>query len=168
MSVTQVYDPNMVAARKLAEGLGSPPVLPSSMQTIESRSQFADAIDGPLVEGGTLEEIMVSIGKRIAEISAIAERHMPDVNDPIARLNIALRLWSGCLSAAKTIALETRSGPNTPESRQGTFANLDIIAQSDPIFNAGMEVAPAFKKHRGEPVSFEGVPASSPVRKFAE
>lgn len=36
------------------------------------------------------------------------------------------------------------------------------------MYDADVEAAPAFKKHRGEPYSLEGVPASSPVRNFAE
>ena len=33
------------------------------------------------------------------------------------RLNLSLRLWAGCLDAAKTLSLKTQSGPNTREIR---------------------------------------------------
>ena len=69
---------------------------------------------------------------------------MPDVTDPVVRLNICLRLWAGCLSAAKTIALETRSGLNTPELRKEIFTTkVDVLASNDPIYRAGVEAAPA-------------------------
>jgi hypothetical protein len=93
---------------------------------------------------------------------------MPDVPGALDRVNVALRLWSGCLSAAKTIALETRSGPNTPAMRANAFASLDALAHGDPIFAAGMEAAPAFKKLRDQPYSLDGVPKDSPVRRYAE
>lgn len=40
-----------------------------------------------------------------------------DVPDDFARVAMALRLWAGCLLAAKTITFDTRSGPNTLEMR---------------------------------------------------
>jgi hypothetical protein len=62
------------------------------------------------------------------------------------RVSIALRLWSGCLSAAKTIAFETRDGQMTPETRKQIFGSIDSLAMADSIFCMGVESAPAFKK----------------------
>jgi len=48
------------------------------------------------------------------------------------RKSIGLRLWSGCLFSAKTIALETLDGPNTPETRTKLFLEqilLQIVIQ---------------------------------------
>jgi hypothetical protein len=80
------------------------------------------------------------------------------------RASIALRLWAGCLDAAKTIALETRDGPNSPELRAAAFAQIDSVAETDPIYGAGVEAAPAFKVLRRQSYSFDGVPAGSRVR----
>ena len=44
--------------------------------------------------------------------------------DESQRVSIALRLWSGCLSAAKTIAIETRNGTMTPEKRKEIFRDI--------------------------------------------
>ncbi len=49
---------------------------------------------------------------------------MPDC---VERLNLVLRLWSGCLSAAKTIAHETRRGENTP----GDDSLIDIAKRRE-------------------------------------
>ena len=82
------------------------------------------------------------------------------------RKSFGLRLWSGCLSAAKTIAHETMDGPNTPESRLTIFQNLDNIASNDPIFRLGIECATLFKKCYRQYYSFNGVPLMSSVRKY--
>jgi hypothetical protein len=82
------------------------------------------------------------------------------------RKSIGLRLWSGCLSAAKVIALETRDGLNTPKVRGESFQYLDDIADRDSIFRAGVESAPLFKKYYQQCYSFNGVPPTSPVRRY--
>jgi hypothetical protein len=92
---------------------------------------------------------------------------MPDVTDDQERLNITLRLWAGCVSAGKTIASATRSGANTAEVRATAFRGIDARAAGDRVFEAGVEAAPAWKALRGDEVSFDGVPADSPVHRFA-
>lgn len=77
-----------------------------------------------------------------------------------------MRLWSGCLAAAKTIALETKDGQNNPTKRAANFKVIDSLASGDPVYLAGVEAAPALKKHRSEYYSFEGVPLDSIVRKY--
>ncbi|HEX5904706.1 MAG TPA: hypothetical protein VFY50_01520 [Candidatus Nitrosocosmicus sp.] len=42
---------------------------------------------------------------------------------------------------------------------------IDIISKTDPIYRAGVEAAPAFKRLRNQPYSFEGVLETSPVKK---
>lgn len=84
---------------------------------------------------------------------------------PIDRVIIALRLWAGCIWAAKTVAEGTLSGANTPTMQADAFAQIDDYARNDPVFAAGVEAAPAFKRRRGETYSFDGVPDDSPVRR---
>jgi len=50
------------------------------------------------------------------DMTTTTEKHIKDVDNTSARNGVALSLWSGCLSAAE-IALGTRDGPNTAESR---------------------------------------------------
>jgi hypothetical protein len=74
------------------------------------------------------------------------------------------------LSAAKTIALDTRVGPKlfgswTPNIRTETFQILDREADEDPIYCVGVESAPLFKKKMQQCFSFNGVPLTSPVRR---
>jgi hypothetical protein len=77
-----------------------------------------------------------------------------------------LRLWAGCLSAAKTIATETRDGPNTPEARAAAFAVIDSLSREDEVYAAGVEAAPTFKALHEQDYFFGGVPRTSRVRRY--
>jgi hypothetical protein len=158
----------MVMARVFAEALGPVPALPASLQPITRRAELVDAIDGSLVTtAGDLVDITRQIAQQIRRIEEGSRRFMPDVPDTMVRINIGLRLWSGCLSAAKTIAHDTRSGPNTPALRGRLMPEIDRIAATDAIYAAGVEAAPAFKRLRGQTYSVEGVPAGSLVLRDA-
>lgn len=78
-----------------------------------------------------------------------------------------LRLWDGCLTAAKCIALSTRSGRNWPWWRKRFARNIEKLCANDPVFERGVRAAVAFKEGRGEPWSFFGVPEDSVVREGA-
>ncbi len=154
----------MALAHHFATSLGPAPPLPQSLEPVERRAELVHRLDAPLVERLELFAVVGQIATRIRDIIRITPELMPDVEDPIDRLNIALRLWSGCLSAAKTIAYETRSGPNDAALRARIMPEVDAIAEGDPIYAAGVESAPAFKRPRGQGYSFEGVPEESRVR----
>lgn len=160
-------DLNMEAAWHLANGLGAVRELPESLNDSEIRARFVDAIDAPLIQGNSNGEAFKYLGARLVSIARKSSEYIPEISGSLLRVNIALRLWSGCLSAAKTIALETRDGENTPEGRRKLFESaIDPRAASDPIYRAGVEAAPLFKQLRQEEISFEGVPENSPVCKF--
>lgn len=159
-------DQNMELARLLAQGLGAAPALPKSLASVERRAEFIHRIDGPLIVSLDLDQIVAGIGSRIREIAEVSMDYMPDVADPLVRVNIGLRLWSGCLSTAKTIALGTRSGPNTPQMRAEIMKFVDGVAATDEIYAAGVEAAPAFKRLRDQEASYEGIPQDSRVRRY--
>ena len=71
-------------------------------------------------------------------------------------ITIFLRWWSGCLSMAKIIALETRDGKNTPSYRKRASKKLLTKMRKDPIFADGVHAAIAFKRLRKQEWSFEG------------
>lgn len=156
----------MAGAYLFAKGLAPTVQLPESLQDVEHCAEFIAKLDGPFVVGPEGPLDLEELGKRLADIEKLSRAYMPDAADALVRTSIALRLWSACISAAKTIAHETRSGPNTPQQRQLDMQRLDAIADDDPVFAAGLECAPAFKKRRNQPYSFDGVPASSHVRRF--
>jgi hypothetical protein len=119
--------------------------------------------------GGT--GLLESFSKDIKEvilnrIDDVCRQYDHNVNGEQLRKSFGLRLWSGCISAAKTIALETMDGPVTPECRISIFQSLDSLAKIDSVFGLGIECAPLFKKRHQQCFSFNGVPMTSPVRKY--
>ena len=125
------------------------------------------AVDTPLVYKEVILERLTAQEKslRMNKVTTTAAAYMQEIGDANVILNIVLRLYSGCLSAAKVIALLTNDGPNTPERRAEQAVTVDFIAQSDTIYNAGAEAAPSFKRLRREPFSLIGIPENSVIRK---
>lgn len=76
----------------------------------------------------------------------------------------ALRVWSGCMSAAKCIALGTRNGRNWPWWRRRQANRLVKICNRDSHYARGVMAAVAFKVGRNEAWSFFGVPGDSLIR----
>jgi hypothetical protein len=158
-----IMDPSMEIAWLFGTNLCPPQPLPASLQSFQRRAELVHAIDGPFWQQMDLDSLVSVLARRVGEVADRSAPFMPDVPDPLHRLNIALRFWSGCLDAAKTIAPATNSGPNTPESRAATMATIDARA-ADAVYRAGVEAAPAFKRLRDQPYSLDGVPEYSPVR----
>lgn len=162
--INQITEPNLSASIKWAEDIGSPMELPLDLQDKQKRADFVDKINHLFgnISGfyGASEEVKNKYVKQLAnEVRRILPRLKAN-NQQIA--NLTFRLWCGCLSAAKTIALRTRSGVNTPESRKETFEkSINPIALSDEIYKAGVGAAKHFKKLKKEPISLSGVPENS-------
>jgi hypothetical protein len=79
-----------------------------------------------------------------------------DVWSDRERGNIALRLWTGCLCAAKECRRTSvsehnpdgttkRESPYTPEMRTESFEKIMITSSKDPIYEAGVEAAPVWE-----------------------
>jgi hypothetical protein len=163
------YDPNMETALRWANSLSPTSALPASLAEVTRRAELVNAIDGPLPRGPLLLHQLPreEAERRLQEIALVSKEFVPDIPDDRTRVSMVLRLWSGCLMAAKTIATETLSGPNTPEGREAIFNEaIDPQARVDEVFRAGVEAAPAFKRLRRQAYSFGGVPKESPVTKY--
>jgi hypothetical protein len=161
-------DPSMVWALALADGLdgGRALALPAALEDIEHRAEFIDKINDLLMTGSDSAAQLRSLGKRLRYLGDASVDAMPEVSDALDRVAIVLRLWAGCLSAAKTIAEATRSGPNAAEDRARLFPGIDATAARDALFRAGVEAAPSFKRRLGQSYFLDGVPDDSPVRKY--
>ena len=102
-------------------------------------------------------------------IDEVSKSHFPKEIDILQRINISLRIWSGCLSAGKKHRLEKpRSGNNTSMSRQIAFSRINVWTKIDPIYRSGVESAPVWKRliNQGDDIHFDGIPSDSPVMKY--
>lgn len=141
------------------------------MIDIYKRARFVIAIDTPgfvnclhdaRYRDLSLRELMWCL----YNIAYLSKPYMPDVPNPEDRMQVSLRLWSGCIIGAKTIALATRGGAVTPDDRRVVSYNVNQLSTEDRVFRAGIEAAPFFKQIRKERISFRGVPKGSVIRNY--
>jgi hypothetical protein len=161
-----MVDLNMDMALKWANEIEICPKLPSSLHDISVRRELILELDKPFLAQTLRDDYysrlnIESKNQCLKKISQISNRFIFDVENGKTRASICLRLWSGCLHGAKTIAFDTMDGPVTPEYRSLVHKKIIDLAKSDPIFLAGAEVAVDFKKSRNEGYSFEGLPEDS-------
>jgi hypothetical protein len=158
-----IVDPTMNMALEIANEIGAPPALPASLTDMANRVGTMEAIEARVltkVDCSSLEAWRASLSEAAGQMAADPSS-LPDVADERERKNVLLRLWSSCMSAAKTIALGTRNGPNTEAYRTASALMLAQKAKDDPVFAAGLVAAPSFKAGRREQYSVNGVPADS-------
>jgi hypothetical protein len=164
-----MFDPNMQIGLSLGRALAFQALgLPLTLVDINRRAQFIDEIDKPLLVDVDGVAQWDEFGKHLHAIAEQSLGVMPEFPSEFDRVSITLRLWAGCLTAAKEIAFETRSGANTEAGRAQAFLVIDRLAVEDPPFGAGVEVAPAFKTRRHQRYCLDGVPTDSPVRRHIQ
>jgi hypothetical protein len=106
-----------------------------------------------------------------------------DVWNDRQRGNIALRLWTGCLCAAKECRRTSvsehnpdgttkRASPYTPDLRAESFEKIMMTSSKDPIYEAGVETAPVWELIQNatpkKKMYLDGIPNlnDSPVTKY--
>jgi hypothetical protein len=113
---------------------------------------------------------------RLKKIAQISITYLTEQMDEKLRENILLRLWTGCMDAAKAIRFSSVAGirngviieaPLTTQHRHVSFQLIDLLAKTDLIYAAGVEVAPVYKKLLKQYYSFNGVPSESIIRKYS-
>ncbi len=160
-----ITEPNLRAALEWAKEFNSHPKLPSSLNDKKERAKLINKIDSHF---GNICIIYTSTketrSQYLYSIVELCKEYFSPTYTNEEIVNVIFRLWAGCISAAKTIGYETRSGINTPEKRSRIFGILDLIAKKDKLFYKGVEAAINFKTIRKQPYSLEGVPDISPVR----
>jgi hypothetical protein len=101
-------DSNMITTYSWAAGLFQQ-VLPSSLADIEKRAKLVNEINTPLVKPKNGQDKMLidldapERDRRLNEIAQISIPYLTEQIDDILRKNILLRLWTGCMEAAKAI-----------------------------------------------------------------
>jgi hypothetical protein len=108
---------------------------------------------------------------------------LADVDSDIERTNIALRLWTGCLCVTKECMISSvteyspdgtikREIPYTPEMRAESFKKIMRTVYEDPVYRAGVEVAPVWdlivNAEPNKKMYLDGILSlhSSPVTKY--
>jgi hypothetical protein len=177
-------DSNMLTAYSWAAGLFQQQ-LPSSLMDIEKRAKLVKEINGPLVSGNNplvADKMLIDLDNdekdlRLDNIAQISITFITEQMDNKIRKNILLRLWTGCMEAAKAIRFNYISGikdgdvleaPITHKYRQAIFTSLiDLQCRTDSIYRAGVEAAPVYKKLLKQYYSFNGVPTNSIIRRYS-
>src|SRR5919109_3973711 len=131
-------DSNMLIAYSWAAGLFQQQ-LPSSLMDVEKRAKLVNEMNGPLIRGNTplVADKMLLIGLDNDEkdllldnIARISMAFLTEELDDKIRKNILLRLWTGCIEAAKAIRFTSVAGirnglvieaPISIEYRQSIF-----------------------------------------------
>ncbi len=165
--IGQITEPNLRASLEWANDLTTSNIkVPKSLEDVNKRAEMVNKLDpnfGDIITAYTSYDSKVK-DEYFNSMTELTKELIPDIKDDVTRVSTIFRLWAGCLSTAKTIALETKSGDNTPEIRKHLFENLiNPLSDLDPIYKAGVEAAKLFKDLREQPTSFEGVPKNSPI-----
>jgi hypothetical protein len=152
-------DYNMLVAYEHANTLGPPPRLATELKDPTIRAQFLDFVDNKIIKGepifDTLEDKRIIRDNFLTDIAKKTEPLLKSIIEPLARINLTLRLWVGCIEAAKVIReteMDVKDGNAyerriSPEDREKYCAEI-ITPKSlaDPIYLAGVEAAPIFRK----------------------
>jgi hypothetical protein len=159
--------------------------LPLSLMDIEKRAKLVNEINGPFIRGNNssvADKMLIDLDNsekdlRLDDIAQISMAFLTEQMDDKIRKNILLRLWTGCIEAAKAIRFNYVAGikdgviveaPITHEYRQALFTSLiDLQSRIDLIYGAGVEAAPAYKKLLKEYYSFSGIPPNSIIRRYS-
>ena len=104
---TRMNDYNMLIAYDHANTLGPPPRLATELKDPSIRAHFLHFVDTNIIKGEPIFDILED--KRIirdsflTDIANKTEPLLKSIIEPIARINLTLRLWVGCIEAAKII-----------------------------------------------------------------
>ena len=137
-------DKNMVVALIWGHEFSGTARLPSRLRDVSRRLALVEEVND-LFKGGK-DLVAYSPDQKAAFVEDVGQRatkHLT-LRGPKRRAGISLRLWSGCLWAAKTIATETRSGQNDAPMRFQVCFELDLLSERDSVFRAGVETAVPF------------------------
>ena len=161
--------------------------LPPSLMDVENRANLVAEINAPLIQGNSRTSSIVNImladldskekNLRLDNIAQTSRIYLTEQIEFKLRKNILLRLWTGCMEAAKAIRFSYIAGikdgivteaPITYEYRQALFTSLiDLLCKIDLVYAAGVEAAPVYKKLVKEYYSFAGIPQNSIVRRYS-
>lgn len=166
---TAGVDPTFAAIHAEIDNYGGLNDLPSTLQIPQRVAELVLLVDWPLIHMDFSSQPWKTKQRRISRVCKLAVQH-DYFSEFMPKHKVAhgiLKLWWGCVGMAKTIALQTRAGPNTAEYRTEVFNTLLDTALNpesrrfDEVILMGFKAAPNFLELRGEQYSFEGVPGNA-------
>jgi hypothetical protein len=167
----------MAIVYEFSKLLGPIDSIPESLQAVIKRAKYLDFVDRKMIAGSRLWEFnKQQIESFLANMDKESIPWIYDIADGKQRINVTLRIWAGCLDAAKNLRDKYVSRRNDgavseetilSEMREKAFKeSIDTKASSDPIYYAGVEAAPVLKRLRNEPIFSDGIPSDSPVMNY--
>lgn len=163
---SRAHDPNMNMCWALGMsfcGDASIPI-PEKLVDLTERARFLNEIDGSMVSDFNLPlpDMCSHIGQHIKKVAMECWKWFPSTWTIFNQLGFSLRLWAGCMDAAKTIAYKTAASVNDDgDERQRLISLIEGKSKYDLVYGAGVEAAPAFKRLRKQRVYAEIRPATS-------
>jgi hypothetical protein len=144
-----------------------PDELPEELRELRVRAAWANK-EPPVLDYSTVDAFLSTLDTAVRHLDRVAAQALPNLQAG-TRLNVLIRLWCGCIGAAKTMRqVDAHRQGMTPAQRNAIFAGrINLMCTHDPIYAAGVEAAPTLKKViRGELYCTDGIPAGSPVLRF--
>jgi hypothetical protein len=152
-------DYNMLVAYEHANTLGPPPRLATELKDPAVRAQFIDFVDNKIIQGTSIFDILedkkIIRESFLTDVAKKTEPWLKSISDPLARISLTLRLWVGCIEAAKVIReseMDVKDGriyekKISPTDREKYCTEIITPkSQADPIYLAGVQTAPILRK----------------------
>jgi hypothetical protein len=177
-----MIDYNMLVAYEHAITLGPPPRLATELKHPTTRAYFLEFVEDDIVKGkpifDTLENKRIIRDNLLTDIAKKTEPLLKSIFEPVARINLTLRLWVGCIEATKVIQeneMDVKDGiayerKISPKDRKKYCAEI-ITPKSlaDAIYLAGVESAPIVRKViRHQEIYSDGLTDDCVLMKFLE
>lgn len=190
-SESVILNLNTAIAYELSVPLDTPKIthLPYKILNLSKRAKFIDYIDTTIMSNVKLWDYcnkpldLEVFLDRVAKESTINNLLNYDPCHKFTKQNkvsLALRLWCGCIDAAKLIGLTSTLTASNYSSwkitcertisageRRKDSLHIDILSHKDPIYCAGAEASSALKSLRKQYYSFNGVSRKSVVRRYS-
>jgi hypothetical protein len=188
-------DLTMTILYQWAKDCGNIPQLPKSLSlNCMSRCHIVQLVNQDLLDVRTTNihfpKVLMDPGEkerfvRLLQQDNTIQSILDDTNSDMERMNIALRLWTGCLCVTKECRLSSaaehnpegtikRETPYTSVMRAESFEKIMRTVYEDPVYEAGVEVAPVWElivnAEPNKKMYLDGIPnlTYSPVTKHVK
>jgi hypothetical protein len=127
-------DRNIFIGYDLGCGLAPRPgPLPAELEDPVRVAQFVDEIDCTLVVDRNRDEDWVRTGEHLREMAEKSGSVMAEIADPIMRVGMTLRLWAGCVWAAKPL-----DRPELTSAFRESISGRTSIRERTTILSSGL------------------------------